>query len=497
MKTLCLIICFLSFAIIFSCAKLEREDFSNIPAEQFFKTEADAKAAVTSYYSTAVMGLNGLGYTLNGAMSESQTEIMEFAYSGNLGYWTNHFFLTASQYNSSLGSLLSSYSTIVQHISRGTNLISQLESIPMEESLRKRYIAEVRALRTHCALWGYYMYGGVELFLDSEILADLEVPQYKARSTKQETADFIISEIDAIKNDLISRYSKSDKDYGRITKGAALTIKLKILMQEKRFSDAENTAREILTLGYNLIPVYKDIFTLANEGNLETIWSIQCKTNLSPSNSHNAECMPFDYPTPTPISKWGTWKIRWSFYDSFDPLDERRKGLIAEYTTSSGKLVTRGTGELTKGCFEKKYEIDPGMTGNSSGVDWIIFRYADVLLLLAEAINNNNNGPTQEAIELVNQIRIRAFPNMPEKLYKLSDFVGNKTKFNEAILNERGWELYMEWHRRADLVRHEKFIDNALTVIPRGPITEHIILWPIPPNIVAQSKGIVQQNPGY
>jgi hypothetical protein len=488
----------LAIVTLVSCTKLEREDYQNIPFNQFFKTEDDAKAAVTDYYSTAVLGLWNAGYQNPGLMGESQTEIMEFAYDGNLGYFTNHFFLNASQYRSSLGDILASYSTIVKHISRGTNLIPQLEKVPMNTELRKRYIAEIRVLRAHCALWGYYMYGGVELFLDPEVLADVENRNFQPRATKAEMAKFIISEIDAVKNDLALKYGKNEANYGRVTQGAALTIKLKIQMQEKMFVEAETTAREIMTIGYDLVPRYADIFTLANEGNIETIWSVPCLTNLIPANTFLQIMLPYDYPSRNPnINKYGVWGIRWGFYDSFDPLDERRKQIAATYTTSSGQVIKRGEGELQKGAVVLKYEEDPGMTGGLSGVDWILFRYADVLLLLAEAINEKNGGPTQEAVTLVNRIRQRAFPNQPQKLLQLSEFAGNKSKFNDAILAERGWELFMEYHRRQDLIRHNKFIERAMTVTPRGPIADFILLWPIPPSIVDQSKGIVAQNPGY
>lgn len=497
MKSLSITSVFIAFVMMISCTKLEREDNQNIAFDQFFKTEDDAKAAVTDYYSTAVLGLQNPGYQNPGMMGESQTEIMEFAYDGNLGYFTNHFFLNASQYTTSLGNILASYSTIVKHISRGTNIIPQLEKIPMNEDLRKRYVAEVRVLRAHCALWGYDMYGGVELFLDPEVLADVENRNFKPRATKAEMASFIISEIDAVKNDLSPVYSKNDENYGRVTKGAALTIKLKIQMQEKMFAEAEATAREIMAIGYSLVPKYENIFTLANEGNLETIWSVPCGTNLLPANTFLQIMWPYDYPSKNPnINKYGVWKIRWGFYDSFDPLDERRKQIAATYTTASGEVVNRGEGELTNGAVVLKYEEDPGMTGGLSGVDWILYRYADVLLLLAEAINENSE-PTQEAINLVNQIRERAFPNQPQKLLRIEDYAGNKIKFKEAILAERGWELFMEYHRRQDLIRHGKFIERAMNVTPRGPIGDFIQLWPIPPSVVDQSKGIVAQNPGY
>jgi hypothetical protein len=488
---------FFALLTLGSCTKLEREDNQNIPLNQFFKSEDDAKAAVTDYYSTAVLRLQNPGYENIGMMAESQTEIMEFAYDGNLGYFTNHFFLNASQYKTWLGNILSPYSTIVKHISRGTNLIPQLDKVPMNATTRRRYIAEVRVLRAYCALWGYDIFGGVELFLDPEVLADVENKNFKPRATKEETAAFIINEIDQVINDLPAKYLKNDPEYGRITQGAALTIKLKILMQEKRFAEAAATARQIMSIGYGLVPRYEDIFTLANEGNSEIIWSVPTKTNLIPANTFVQIMLPYDYPSKNPnINKYGVWKIRWGFYDSFDPLDERRKQIAATYTTYSGRVIKRGEGELEKGAIALKYEEDPGMTGGLGGVDWILYRYADVLLLLAEAINENS-GPTQEAIDLVNQVRARAFPNQPEKLLQLTDLAGNKVKLKEAILAERGWELFMEYHRRQDLIRHGKFIERAAQVTPRGPIGDFTQLWPIPPTVVDQSKGIVAQNPGY
>ena len=195
MKTIYLLYSLIVFTILSSCTKLERLDYQNIPADQFFKTEADVKATITSYYGTAVMGLNGISYSAPGVMGESQTEMMEFAYDGNLGYFTNHFFLTASQYSSSLGNILASYSTIVKHISRGTNLISRLKTVPMDSTIRKRYIAEVSVVRAHCALWGSSMSGVEEVFLDAGNLANVKKTDRQPREKEQELAHYIVRTI--------------------------------------------------------------------------------------------------------------------------------------------------------------------------------------------------------------------------------------------------------------------------------------------------------------
>lgn len=122
----------------------------------------------------------------------------------------------------------------------------------------------------------------------------------------------------------------------------------------------------------------------------------------------------------------------------------------------------------------------------------MIFRYADVLLSLAEIINERNNGPTQEAYDLVREIRTRA---------GLGNFTAgmNQEQFRDALLAERGRELYAEGVRRQDLIRHGKYIEYAQD---RGEslAKSHHTLFPIPTAAILEgggADGIVKQNPGY
>ena len=105
---------------------------------------------------------------------------------------------------------------------------------------------------------------------------------------------------------------------------------------------------------------------------------------------------------------------------------------------------------------------------------------------MAEAINEQR-GP-QEAYEYGNPIRRRA---------GVADFAGmNQETFRQAILDERGRELYCEGVRRQDLIRHGQFISNA---IARGKTNAqpYMILLPIPSNVMIEGKDIINQNPGY
>jgi hypothetical protein len=121
--------------------------------------------------------------------------------------------------------------------------------------------------------------------------------------------------------------------------------------------------------------------------------------------------------------------------------------------------------------------------------DFVVFRYADVLLMKAEALMRKNGGAaTQEAVDLVNQVRARAFPGDDSKLYTTS------TLTLYAILAERGWELSGEGWRRNDLIRFGKYNDPC----DFRPIAadEHYNLFPIPQDQINANPNL-NQNPGY
>lgn len=139
-----------------------------------------------------------------------------------------------------------------------------------------------------------------------------------------------------------------------------------------------------------------------------------------------------------------------------------------------------------------KYGEDPAATGEESQIDWIVYRYADVITLLSEAIVRNSNAVTQEAVSLLNMVRSRAGISS----YNLSDIKG-VDDFLEKVLEERGHELWFEGARRTDLIRHGKYIEYARKY--RGSVTaqDYMNLMPLPQSIINESKGTVIQNPGY
>jgi hypothetical protein len=125
-------------------------------------------------------------------------------------------------------------------------------------------------------------------------------------------------------------------------------------------------------------------------------------------------------------------------------------------------------------------------------VDWIIYRYADVLTALSEVIVRRNGAITQEAIDLLNTVRIRAGITP----YTQADF-SDATDFLDKVLLNRGQELWWEGHRRTDLIRYGKFVEYARKYKGSTTVQDFMTLMPIPQSAINEGKGKVIQNPGY
>jgi hypothetical protein len=132
---------------------------------------------------------------------------------------------------------------------------------------------------------------------------------------------------------------------------------------------------------------------------------------------------------------------------------------------------------------------DPNTVGNHSGNDLPLIRYADILLTRAEALYEVS-GPTQEALDLMNEVRDRA--NLGG--LTLADAT-SKEVLRDLILRERGWEFVTEAKRREDLLRQDKFISLAQARI-RSDITDMYKVFPIPQTERDANKAC-GQNQGY
>ncbi len=223
---------------------------------------------------------------------------------------------------------------------------------------------------------------------------------------------------------------------------------------------------------------------MENQGNSEIILTVPCLAQPGIGNTMIAHTAESDFVT----GSWGGHLARNEFYDTFDPEDQRRTLLKKEYTSVAGDLKA-----VSDGAIIAKYTPDPDRVGAWAGNDIVLHRLSEVYLTLAEALNEES-GPNQESIDLINALRDRAFDSDATKQIQLSDFT-TKEALRDRILDERGWELFAENYRREDLIRHGKYVSKAVDRGVENAQPFHV-LYPIPQNEIDLNPNL-KQNPGY
>jgi hypothetical protein len=373
----------------------------------------------------------------------------------------------------------------ISYVAKATEVIEAIgNSSAVTDEVKKSYIAQAKALRAWLMYVLYDFYGPVNVKTEFETLAETEPTP---RLTEDAYLAIMVKDLEEAMPDLKDKYNNDEENWGRVSQGVARMLLLKIYVHTKQWAKAETVGKQITTMGYSLLTGpngYRDVFS--KERNNELIYAVPA--NDASPNFWLQEVLPGDFKSAPGISArnvgWNENYMPWSFYDTYEPTDIRRNTtILASYTNQNDVVVTRASG--MRGAIPVKY-MEPTPTEPGQPHDVVVFRYADVLLLLAEAINEQR-GPA-EAYVYVNEVRARAgvgaFSAMTQE------------QLRSALLAERGRELFAEGVRRQDLIRHGSFISSALA---RGKTTAaaHMTLFPIPNFVIVQGKGVIAQNPGY
>jgi hypothetical protein len=483
------------------CKKLTPQLYGSLNSSTFPKSVSDFTAYTVQAYEPfqAKWSYND-GTVLQPCwFSPQYGNIMEFDYgtdelttfTGWGGIFTQ---FSEAQYSSllSLSDNNNDHFEKVRFISRLTEMIQTISKSGIDTADKSEFIAECKMSRAWNMYYLLQLYGPVPVILDP---AKLDTGN-EANLTRPARADYVA----AIVSDLTyaaANLPVAPAVYGRFNKGLALTVLMRTYMNEKDFADAIPVGEQIMQMGYSLVTNYASLFTTATEQNTETIWAAVCEPNsnglnLSPGfNPWDFYTYPGDYAGKEVQYPWGfngnaPMAATWQFYNSFDPGDKRRNLLLASYTNRSGKLVDSTTG-LT-GPVIAKYPDNDGPAGSYQANNEPGARLADVMLMLAEALNQVN-GPTTEAIGYVNQVRSAhgGLGPMP------SSATASKAAFDAWILQEEGWDLYFEGDRKMELIRHGAY-NQALTSVGKTPSN---YLLPISYYNLAAGKGTLTQTPGY
>ena len=374
---------------------------------------------------------------------------------------------------------------------RDANLvIENLSGAEVPEEKKKLFAAEARLLRAFAYDALYKWFGPVPLRTASDS------PPQLARATDEEIRTFIETELLAAIPDLPD--PGAEEAFGRANKGMAWAILAKYYLNTRQWQKAADAATNVINFNYyELFADATKLFTVANEGNKEMILVIPCLNQIDYGNWYTAGALPPNFKTSSQIPEYvwvpgmanfaTQYRLRSAFVNTYDLVNDKRAVLILRtYTNTAGAQVNLMASADNARCL--KY-WDNATSGNHSGNDVPLIRYADILLTKAEALNELN-GPTQESLDLINEVRERA---------GIADLTftdaSSKEVYRDLILRERAWEFVGEGKRREDLLRHDKFIMVAQA---RGiaAAQEKHTKFPIPQSEVDANK-LIEQTEGY
>ncbi len=513
---------YILFIAVIAClpyaCSLDEESFGKTTTDNFYQKESDISYALTGAYLQLRQTWNE--YARDAYLLGDCTTDDAWKGGGSDGdmeeYYQLENFVTYST-NSAAQRL---WGILYDLISRCNDVIYYAPIAGGDADMLDRYVKEAKALRG----FGYYnlvtKYGGVPLLLQPESLPDILT---MTRSTEEEVYNQVISDlIDA--STLPSKNDYAEEDAYRVTRGFAKTMLAKTYMFQNDFEKAEPILNDIIETDkdYTLLSDYGANWRSEYENSSESVFEIANKMyNTSVTTGTN---VPHFFTSRAGVSGYCGYgfhcptKDLWDAYDSDDP----RLTYVFTHTGDryTGDTETQDNSISPSGYHDYKMTV-PAVDKVGYNV-WLIpynirvIRYADVLLMYAETLNENNK--PQLALQYLNMIRERARntnsvdPRRDIQIYTpptssstLPDITAtDKDELRTIIWKERRLELAMESWRRDDLLRQKRFGEIMHTFAQKYEVNKgknfndsKDYLLPIPQNDIDKTNGSLTQNPNY
>ncbi|SDE34790.1 Starch-binding associating with outer membrane [Mucilaginibacter pineti] len=409
-------------------------------------------------------------------------------------------------------------------ISRANEFLKDVAAANVDAAVKSQMSAEAKFLRGYAYADLIAYFGDVPLITQVQTLSEA----YVSRTAKATVLTQIITDLTDAAAALPTSYSGTD--VGRATKGAALAYKAKVLLYNEKWTDAAQAAKDVIDLNaYSLYPSYGSLFEEAHENNSEVIFDIQYipTTQAQPWPS-----------SALSLSVWPTPNVTTDLIDSYYmtnglPIGNSASGYVSQnpYVNRDPRLaasvVLPGSqwGSTTylpakdvvpSGVRPRKYAAIGIADPNNCSLNTILMRYADVLLIRAEALIESGS-TSGEIYTLIDQVRARV--SMP----KVEDVEGaslSQSQLRVVLRHERRVEFFMEGTRYADMLRwkdqslvHDAYgYDKSLLSNPASPSTWEFKqakletrtfdaskgwLWPVPQADIDINKKLLPNNPGY
>lgn len=474
-----------------SCSEsfLEKAPLDSINTDNFFQTEEDAIAAINGAYqplqwpkiynmrmwTTDIMAGNSIVGAGGGDDGRETQDMMNFVTAtdnpGVLDLWRGP----------------------APGILRCNIILQKVPDMNIDEMLKSRILGEAHFLRAHYYFILVRMFGDVPLLTEPQAPGDDLRP---LRTKKEMVYEQIISDYTNAMNMLPEKSSYSSADLGRATKGAAAGMLTKVYLTLGNYDKVVELANVVAGLGYKLNANYADNFNVSNKNSIESLFEVQYTGNAGEdfwaNENQSSWLSTFTGPRNSDMvaGGWGWNQPTQEFIDAYEAGDLRKDvTVLYEGCPSFGGMEYKKSFSTT-GYNLRKFLVSKEIaaTYDNSPMNFPVLRYADVLLMKAEALNEL--GKTSEAEAPLNEVRTRA------GLPAVSGL--SKNEFKEKVLHERRMELAFEGQRWFDMVRVDggQYALDFLHSIGKTNASSKHLLWPIPQKEIDANPNLTQ-NTGY
>jgi hypothetical protein len=486
----------------------------------FYKTTADFQEAIVGAYAPLRTAANSSFY-----LEEMRADNTFFDYNAKDRGGAQSEQLAEFLDGSSNPTIYTIWSADYKGIQSTDVILDKIQTPPadMTDSAKNSIVGQAEALRAHYYFELVRLYGAVPLYLH-------EVTDARNAVVDRSPVDSVYAQIIADLTDAINKLSPPAKfpQTGAVTKGMAATELGLVYLTLKQYDKAAPLFQSVTQMGYSLLPHYADVFKTANKNSSESVFEIQYKSGTDGQASQFI----YDFMPVTPSTgvilgssaKYnntaGSWNVpTQDLIDSYEPNDTRLDasiGVIKGHINAQTDFIPdsvvsilnnkdtagKGYGYTTSPAhrFIKKQYNPPYNTPlvYNTDDDWPVYRYSDVLLMLAESLNEQ--GQSAAALPYLNQVRQRA--GLPPTV------TTDQSMLRDTIAHERRVELAFENHRWFDLLRTGQAV-NVMTaygirqkqafgfLLPTSyNITPNKLVYAIPFRETQVNPGL-GQNPGY
>ena len=472
--------------VLSSCSSdfTDLSPISDIATTNFYQTADDFKAALSGAYSSLQdNGVYGRDYYVFGDIPSDDTRPVVSGSVTDQDEFDRFYIRTTNPYISAC------WNDCYKGIFRCNAILDRIDAIEMDADLKGRYVAEARFLRAIIYFKLVRVFGDVPLVLNE--ITDPDQGYEYGRTPKAEVYTQIEQDLNDAAAVLPLSYSSSD-DVGRATKGAAQAFLGYVLLTQNNYSDAAIELKKVIDLGiYDLLDDYADCFKAEGKNHEESVFDVQYKAggldegnplpnSFAPENSGNAVIN---------FGGGGNNRPTEDLEQAYEEGDLRKDASMQTYYINTD-------GERVDYYYVSKYWDAPVTSGDNNN-NYPLIRYADILLMYAECLNEQGYQAGGGAFDYLNDVRDRA---------GLDDLtaeeVPDQGAFRLAMEHERRMEFAFEGRRWFDLVR----TGRALPVlnskadeinIQDAPLTVENLVFPVPQSQIDINSDMIIQNPGY